>query len=51
MIPWLPDDTAFISSLIWTSVDRHRSFVRFPFTLLLPGLLGLRRRFVAASVP
>ena len=25
-IPWLPDDTAFISSLLRSAVDRHRSF-------------------------
>ena len=25
-IPWLLDDTAFISSVLRTAVDRHRSF-------------------------
>ena len=29
---WLPDDAAFISSLLWPAVDRHRSFIHAPFT-------------------
>ena len=31
-VPWLPDDAAFISSLLWPAVDRHRSFIHVAFT-------------------
>ena len=32
LIPWLPDDAAFILSLLWPAVDRHRSFIHVAFT-------------------
>ena len=31
-IPWLPDDTAFISSLLRPAVDRYRNFIHVAFT-------------------